>query len=394
MGKGPTPPDPVKTAEAQTGLNIGTAVANGVLGQVNQVTPNGNLTYETTGFEEWTDPVSGQTYQLPRTTATQTLSAAGQEIQQNTDAAQINLARMANQQSGALGEHLGEKLDFAGLPGVQRRTFDRTFHPGGQTRNFKGRTDVQKGRIGEAGDITRTYGTDFSRDRGRVENALMSRMQPGLEQDRKALEDRLASQGIGIGSEAYHAAFGDYGRQTNDARMAAILAGGQEQSRMVGLEANRAAFENAAQAQKFGERVTRAGFRNDAKQSNFENAISAQGFNNRAQQQRYDQNMRRTAFGNTVAQQRLDQDMMRRQQAIQERTTLRNQPINEISALLGGSQVTAPNFMNISGPQAATTDYAGLVNANYGQQMQGYAANQQMLGGLLGGFGSMIPGFF
>lgn len=77
-----------------------------------------------------------------------------------------------------------------------------------------------------------------------------------------------------------------------------------------------------------------------------------------------------------------------RGQAIQEQLTQRNQPINEITALLSGSQVSQPNFMSTPGMNMPTTDYAGLVNQNYAQQVA--AANQraagqgQLLGGLFG----------
>ena len=41
----PTPPNPYATAAAQTGTNVATGVANAYLNNVNQVTPQGNLTY-------------------------------------------------------------------------------------------------------------------------------------------------------------------------------------------------------------------------------------------------------------------------------------------------------------------------------------------------------------
>lgn len=74
-----------------------------------------------------------------------------------------------------------------------------------------------------------------------------------------------------------------------------------------------------------------------------------------------------------------------RSQAVQEALTARNQPINEITALLSGSQVSAPQFQNIQNPTAATVDYAGLVNQNYANQMQAYNAKMQQSQGLLGG---------
>ena len=68
----PKPPDPVKTGAAQTATNIGTAVASQFLNNVNQVTPEGNLEYSQNGTYTFTDPVSGESYDIPTFTATQT----------------------------------------------------------------------------------------------------------------------------------------------------------------------------------------------------------------------------------------------------------------------------------------------------------------------------------
>jgi hypothetical protein len=61
--------------------------------------------------------------------------------------------------------------------------------------------------------------------------------------------------------------------------------------------------------------------------------------------------------------------------------TERNQPINEISALIGGGQVQQPQFVNT--PQAGVngTDIAGLIQNNYNQQRATYNAG---LGGIAG----------
>ena len=81
MGKNaPKAPDPVKTAGAQTAQNIGTAIAQQAMGSVNQRTPYGSITYNQTGTQSWRDPISGKTYNIPRYTATQTLSAPQQRI--------------------------------------------------------------------------------------------------------------------------------------------------------------------------------------------------------------------------------------------------------------------------------------------------------------------------
>lgn len=77
-----------------------------------------------------------------------------------------------------------------------------------------------------------------------------------------------------------------------------------------------------------------------------------------------------------------------RGQAVQEALTQRNQPINEISALLSGSQVAMPQFTGQQQPQIPITDNAGLISKNYDQRLQGWqmknAGMQSILGGLFG----------
>jgi len=73
---------------------------------------------------------------------------------------------------------------------------------------------------------------------------------------------------------------------------------------------------------------------------------------------------------------------------MQEQYAQRNQPINEITSLLSGSQVQQPNFVNTPGSQIATTDVASLVNQNFNQQLANYqqqnANYNSLVGGILG----------
>lgn len=66
----------------------------------------------------------------------------------------------------------------------------------------------------------------------------------------------------------------------------------------------------------------------------------------------------------------------------------RNQPINEITALMSGSQVSNPSFGNTPSPGVAPTDYLGAVQQNLNQQNLGYQAqvnqNQGLMSGLFG----------
>lgn len=79
-----------------------------------------------------------------------------------------------------------------------------------------------------------------------------------------------------------------------------------------------------------------------------------------------------------------------RQQGFSEALAQRNQPINEISALLSGSQVANPAQMSAPGPQTgvAGVDYTGLVNQKYQADVQ---SHQARMGGLFG-LGSALIG--
>ncbi|GAB4063944.1 tail fiber domain-containing protein [Ancylobacter sonchi] len=61
--------------------------------------------------------------------------------------------------------------------------------------------------------------------------------------------------------------------------------------------------------------------------------------------------------------------------------TERNQPLNEISALLGGSQIQNPNFVSTPQTQVGGVDYAGLVADQYAAEQQ---ASSSAMGGIFG----------
>lgn len=80
-----------------------------------------------------------------------------------------------------------------------------------------------------------------------------------------------------------------------------------------------------------------------------------------------------------------------RSQAFNEAAYTRSAPINEITSLLSGSQVTQPGSTFASTPQTQVggVDYAGAVNSNYQSQMQ--QSNAQM-GGMFGLGGTLAMG--
>jgi hypothetical protein len=168
-----------------------------------------------------------------------------------------------------------------------------------------------------------------------------------------------------------------YQQQANDARYGAISQAGQEQQRMDAMAAQRAAFQNAAQEQGYTQ------------------ALGAGTFFNQAQNQLFQQNAAEGAFTNAGLAQQVGQAQSgfnaseaARNQWLQEQYAQRNQPLNEISALMSGSQVNQPNFVNAPSSQIPTTDYAGITQQGfqnqmgiYGQQMNNYNTT---IGGILG----------
>lgn len=63
----------------------------------------------------------------------------------------------------------------------------------------------------------------------------------------------------------------------------------------------------------------------------------------------------------------------------------RDQPINEITALMSGSQINNPQFQGANMPTIPTTDVAGLINTNYDQRLNRYNLMQQQRNQLMGG---------
>lgn len=86
-----------------------------------------------------------------------------------------------------------------------------------------------------------------------------------------------------------------------------------------------------------------------------------------------------------------------RGQATQEALTQRNQPLNEIAALLSGSQVQQPNFVGTPQTSVAPTDVAGITQAGYQNSLVPWQAQQNqnnaMLGGLFGLGGAALGGW-
>lgn len=256
MGKpdAPTPPDPKTTEAASTATNVGTAIANSNLQNVNQVTPNGSLTYSQSGTYKWTDPNTGQSYDIPQYTATTALSPDQQKLQDLSNSTKANLGQIGLDASSRIGSILST--------------------PFNANKSVEDKIDA----LGAA------------------------RLDPQFARASDALTTKLSNQGLQPGSAAWNAQMTQFQQGKNDAYNQLYLGGNQQ------------------------------------------------------------------AFTQSLAD--------------------RNQPINEVTALMSGSQVSNPSFQNIQEPTIPTTDTAGIINTNFNQQQQQYQQQMtqynQVMGGLFG----------
>lgn len=256
----PSAPSASETAAAQTGTNVNTAIANAALSRENQITPDGTITYDVTGYTKMTDQ-EGHTYDLPTYTATTKLSDANQKIYDTNLITKQNLADIGSSQSAKIGDLLNTSVDLSS----------------GNLDNYTN-THWQSG-------FDRTWNNSLS-----------------------DLEQKLANQGVKIGSDAYTRAMQDF-----------------------------TTSRQAAEDQYLGDMY-----------SNAQSSI----------------------------------------------LTERNQPINEISALLTGTQVSNPttaNASNTSSSTLPTVDYASLVNQQYQNEL---AASKSANSGLFGLGSTVLGGLF
>jgi hypothetical protein len=368
--KTPKAPDPFETATAQSGMNRDTAITQQFLNMVNQVTPQGTLTYEQTGTGGFTD-AQGNWVETPTFTATTTLTPEQDRIRRESEAAQGNLAQIAKQQSSFLGNYLGKGIDTSGLTGL-RSDFGPGFDASFST-NIGGGYNTRFGRnIG--GNYTDTYAgaDDFSADRQRYEDALWQRTAGERDQARSGLETQLINRGLRPGTAAWDSEMNRLAASETDARLATLLAGGDEQARMVGMARDAAMFGNQAN-------LAKAQFGREGQLAQNSAALAQAGFGRESQ-----------AMSNSALAQQAGFQNQARAQGMQELFAQRNQPINEIAALLSGSQVSMPQFNSTPQTGVAGVDYTGLVNQKYQSEL---AASQSAMGGLFGLLGTGLSLF-
>lgn len=189
MGKStPTPPaapDPVAVAQAQTGTNVGTALAQSTLNNVNRVGPAGSTTFSQSApgsGQGYTDPSTGQW--IPQTTETTSLSPLGNQL-------------LGGQQTLA-NEYLPMLADAGS---------------GVQPLNING---------GPNAGIVSGGPQAFDSN---VSNAVYQQqagfLDPQWQEQQTQLQDQLSRQGIPVGSDAYNNAMKQFNNSKTQAYQSA-----------------------------------------------------------------------------------------------------------------------------------------------------------------------------
>jgi hypothetical protein len=420
---------------------------------IDQVNPSGSIKYTT-------DPVTGK---LVQTTELNPEAQAAYDAQNRITAGRSNAAA---DMLGGVTKTLGTPLDWGQMPTQVRGA------PGSPTF----------GRVGSGPDLQTDFGSidpmalaglgnvsggsaaverakeyelqkelDYSglgampeandETRQRVEDAMFqrakSRLDPQWEQTRREALDRRYAMGQREGDQSFDLTEGVLGRNQNDAYNQAIwdsiTKGGEEQSRLFGLEMakrqqgkseidTQGNFKNSALMNQFEQGARNAQFQNAANIANagfatqagiasagnrMQGALAGLDYNrqgdvlgNAAKQTMWGNELAGTGFNNDVGQrefgnalQSQDQQMKIREQAIQDALRERYTGLNEMNALLSGQQVNPnPSFQNYN-----TTGGASGPNTYdaYMAQKTLDAQNKQAMigavGSIGGGIGSAIP---
>ena len=225
------------------------------------------------------------------------------------------------------------------------------------------------------------------------QQAIMSRLQPQLTQNENATRQRLANQGLVTGGEAYNNEMRTMGQNRNDLELQAAAQGINLDAMMnqQGFEqaAARGQFGNEAQLNQFQSALQNAGMGNTALQQDYQNQLAAQTAQNAAVAQNFNQQLNLAQFGNAAQQQSLEQQL-----------ALRNQPLNQITGLMSGSQIQMPQFQGFQPSNVAAAPIYQGVQDTFQGQMDQYAIRQQAKNNLtsglmgLGGAGAGAAGMF
>lgn len=175
--KKPKAPSPAETAAAQSGMNRDAAISQQMVNMVGQNNPWGSTSYDQTGMTSYIDS-TGKRVAIPSFTQTTTFSPEQQAIFDQSQAAQTNLATIANEQSQRVSDTLSDPFQF-----------------------------------------TNQDAADWAYD------LASTRILPQQQQQQQALEAQLINRGIRPGTQAYNSEMGRMSQANNDQMNQLMLQG-------------------------------------------------------------------------------------------------------------------------------------------------------------------------
>jgi len=202
-----------------------------------------------------------------------------------------------------------------------------------------------------------------------------------------ALQQQTAANQAQAQQYAQAQANAQFANQAQLAGFGANLQNQQAQNQAIGQNYQQGmgtqAAQNQAAAQNFGQNVTNQQLANAAIGQNYQQGMNTQAaqnqallqnqniasqqqqLNNAAQLQRYNQNLGQGQFANQAALQEL-----------QKQLTLRNQPLNEITGLMSGSQLQMPQFQGYNPTNIAPAPIFAGAQAQGAADLQNYGIQQ------------------
>lgn len=189
-GSAPPPPNYAAAAQETAAGNLEAARTATAANRVNQYTPYGSLEYSINPESQW------DIYGNPTWSATQKLSPEQQQLLDIQNQTSLGLGNMAQTGLGYVEDMLQSPFDTSKLA----------------------QTGINPGET--------------------MQDSVMRRLQPQIEQGKEALQAQLANQGVVPGTEAYNRAMTQQAQKENDLLTSAVIQGTQ-----TGLAANQQGFQ-------------------------------------------------------------------------------------------------------------------------------------------------------
>lgn len=351
----PPPPDYAGAATAQGAANIEAARASGRMNNPNVYGPSGSQTV---------------TWEGDTPTVRQVLSPEEQAIFAAEQGNRLGMQGLAGQGLQSLQGLIGSRLDFSGAPGM-----GSAYQPGkgGDVLDYS-RLPGLREAFTMPGDLPDMPQSNEAL-RGRVIEAMIGRANEGFGEREDQVNSDLVARGIRPGTEAYAREMERIDEARNDARQQAELGADDMVRNAYGMDmaTRQQAVDEAmrGQAQGFGQQA-----------DIFSAALGAQG-------QRFGQQGQNAELGMRGQAQQFGQKGDLRSRYMSELLAGRQTPLNEITALMSGGQVSNPFQMGaFSGnSQVAPPPIFGATQAQGAWDQNNY--NQQV-----GGWNNMLSGLF